>query len=119
MHSCVILLNWNGWKDTIECLESVFRLNSPDFRVVVCDNASADGSLEKIKQWARGELPAESANPLLSHLTLPPFPKPILYCELTREEAESGTATHSCPLTLIQNGANVGFAAGNNVGLRY
>jgi GT2 family glycosyltransferase len=119
MHSCVILLNWNGWRDTIECLESVFRLNSPDFRVVVCDNASADGSLEKVKQWARGELPAESANPLLSHLTLPSFPKPILYRELTREEAESGTAPHSYPLTLIQNGANVGFAAGNNVGLRY
>lgn len=21
----IIILNWNGWKDTIECLESVFN----------------------------------------------------------------------------------------------
>src|ERR1700674_1871023 len=106
MHSCVILLNWNGWKDTIECLESVFRLTYPDFRVVVCDNASADGSLKKIKQWARGELPAESANPLLSQLISPPLPKPIPYLELTREETVL-SAAHSSPLTLIQNGANL------------
>jgi len=24
----IIILNWNGWKDTIECLESVFRNTS-------------------------------------------------------------------------------------------
>jgi hypothetical protein len=119
MHCCVILLNWNGWKDTIECLESVFRLAHADFGVVVCDNASADGSFEKIKQWARGELPAESANPQLSYLNSPPFPKPIPFLELTRQQAESGTAPHSSRLTLIQNGDNLGFAAGNNVGLRY
>ena len=22
----IILLNWNGWKDTIECLESIYRI---------------------------------------------------------------------------------------------
>ncbi len=119
MHSYVILLNWNGWKDTIECLESVFHLACPGFSVVVCDNASTDGSLERIKQWALGELLAESANPQLAHLNSPPFPKPIPYLELTREQAESGTASHSSRFTLIQNGANLGFAAGNNVGLRY
>ncbi len=119
MQSYVILLNWNGWKHTIECLESVFRLACPNFGVIVCDNASTDGSLEKIKQWARGELLAESANPQLSRLISPPFPKPIPYLELTREQAESRTAACSSQLTLIQNGANIGFAAGNNVGLRY
>jgi glycosyltransferase involved in cell wall biosynthesis len=60
-------------------------------RVVVVDNASSDGSLEKIEQWARGELPAGSANPALSYLTSPPIPKPIQYLALTREQAESST----------------------------
>lgn len=119
MHSCVILLNWNGWKDTIECLESVFRLTGCEFSVVVCDNASADRSLEKIKRWAAGELLVEAANPQLSHLISPPVPKPIQYLELTREQAESGAAVCDSRLTLIQNGANLGFAGGNNVGLRY
>nr|WP_263351555.1 glycosyltransferase family 2 protein [Acidicapsa acidisoli] len=39
--------------------------------------------------------------------------------ELSREQAESGAVTVQESLTLIQNGANLGFAAGNNVGLRY
>jgi len=119
MSSCVILLNWNGWKDTIECLESVFRLAGQGISVVVCDNGSGDGSLEKIKQWARGELHAESTNPQLSHLNSPPVPKPIRYLELTRKEAELHTEGFKTPLTVIQNGANLGFAGGNNVGLRY
>jgi hypothetical protein len=119
MGSCVIILNWNGWKDTIECLESVLRLNHPGFSVVVCDNASTNGSLEKIKEWTRGELQAESVNPELSRLSAPPFPKPIPFLELTRAEAELEFVSRGVPLTLIQNGANLGFAAGNNVGLRY
>jgi GT2 family glycosyltransferase len=94
----------------------VFRLNHPDFGVIVCDNGSTDSSFEKIKQWAKGELPAEPAN---LHLKLPPCPKPIPYLELTRTQAEQRTAVQSIPLTLIQNGANLGFAGGNNVGLRY
>src|SRR5271156_1373735 len=91
-HVACILLNWNGWRDTIECLESVFRLNYPDVQVVVCDNASSDGSLERVKEWARGAISAESANPDLRHLTSPAFPKSIPYLELTREQAESGNA---------------------------
>jgi GT2 family glycosyltransferase len=114
-----ILLNWNGWRDTIECLESVFRLNYPEFLVVVCDNASSDRSLERIKEWARGAILAESGNGRLGHLTSPPFPKPIRYQELTREQAESGDASYDAQLVLIQVGANPGFAGGNNVGLRY
>jgi hypothetical protein len=119
MIATVILLNWNGWKDTIECLESVLRLKQADFRVVVCDNASNDGSLEKIKEWAKGDLLAHCANQELSQFILPPVPKPVTFRELTREEAESGTSYFEGRLVLIQNGANLGFAGGCNVGLRY
>jgi len=35
----VILVNWNGWRDTIECLESLLMSDEPDFRVIVCDQA--------------------------------------------------------------------------------
>ncbi len=41
---CVLILNWNNWRDTTTCLESVFQGSHPDCRVVVVDNASTDGS---------------------------------------------------------------------------
>jgi GT2 family glycosyltransferase len=25
----LVILNWNGWQDTLECLESVFRQDYP------------------------------------------------------------------------------------------
>jgi GT2 family glycosyltransferase len=115
----IIVLNWNGWRDTIECLESLFHQDYPDYTVVVCDNGSSDDSLRKIAEWANVQIPAESTNPQLSHLIQPPHRTPIPYHALTRQEAESNLAGCRPPLILIQNAANVGFAAGNNVGLRY
>ena len=44
----IIILNWNGQKDTMECLESVYRLHYPDFHVIVVDNGSYDCSVETI-----------------------------------------------------------------------
>ncbi|MGC2476934.1 MAG: glycosyltransferase family 2 protein [Candidatus Sulfotelmatobacter sp.] len=115
----IVVLNWNGWRDTIECLESLFHQEYPDYTVVVCDNGSSDHSLQKIAAWANAQISAESTNSQLAHLLLPPHKTPILYHEFTREEAESSSASDRVPLILIQNGANVGFAAGNNIGLRY
>lgn len=115
----IILLNWNGWQDTIECLESLLHLNYPDYTIVVCDNASSDGSLRKIAEWADAKLPPECANPQLSHLITSPHRLPVPYRELARAEAESSSGTARTPLVLIQNEANLGFAGGNNIGLRY
>jgi hypothetical protein len=25
----IIILNWNGWKDTLECLESIYQIDYP------------------------------------------------------------------------------------------
>lgn len=114
----IIVLNWNGWRDTIECLESVFRLAYPNFKIIVCDNASSDGSLEYIRSWARGELAPEAENPELASLTLPPVLKPVPFVEISSERMNV-MGRHDTRLVLIQNGANLGFAGGNNVGLRY
>jgi GT2 family glycosyltransferase len=119
MSSCVVVLNWNGWKDTIECLESLFRLTGADFRVVVCDNGSSDGSLERIKHWARGDILAGSVDAQPEQVGSLTCSKPLSFRELTREQAELTSDICDLPLTLIQNGANLGFAAGNNTGLRY
>jgi GT2 family glycosyltransferase len=40
----VVVLNWNGWCDTIACIASLQRLNYPNFGLIVVDNGSTDGS---------------------------------------------------------------------------
>ncbi len=115
----IVLVNWNGWKDTLECLESLFRLEGADHRVVVCDNGSEDGSLDRIRAWAAGRQEAPPAPAEMAGHSRPPCAKPVACQSLTREQAEQGREVAEAPLILIDCGANLGFAGGNNVGLRY
>lgn len=42
----IIILNYNGLKVTDTCLKSVFKTKYPNFKVILVDNASTDGSAE-------------------------------------------------------------------------
>lgn len=96
----ILLVNWNGWHDTVECLESLLLLKYPDFRIVVCDNGSGNDSLYEIKKWAKR--------------------LEVTCTGYHRDKAEVVVAPALDPLlTLIRNDENLGFAGGNNVGLRY
>ena len=131
----IVILNYNGWADTIECLESVLRNDYPNYQVIVVDNNSLDNSMEYIKAWAEGNLDVwvKPDHPL-RHLSFPPIKKPIPYAYYNREEAENGgniglerklmekispNITTKYPLIFIQAGENLGFAGGNNVGIKY
>ena len=73
----VIILNWNGKKDTIECLGSVYKSKtlSIDLDVYLVDNDSSDKTLSVVQKK---------------------FPQ---------------TKT-------IANSSNLGFSAGNNIGIK-
>ena len=45
----IILLNWNGWRDTSRCLSSLRCLAPDNARIVVVDNGSTDNSVEKLR----------------------------------------------------------------------
>jgi GT2 family glycosyltransferase len=45
----VVLVNWNGWQDTIECLTSLQTLDYEDWKALVIDNGSTDDSLQRIR----------------------------------------------------------------------
>jgi len=42
----IVILNWNGKKDTLECLSSLKKLHYPNYRICLVDNASTDDSVE-------------------------------------------------------------------------
>lgn len=48
----VIILNHNGKRDTVECLNSVRKLNQIFFRpfIIVVDNNSSDGSVAELRK---------------------------------------------------------------------
>jgi GT2 family glycosyltransferase len=118
----VVVLNWNGWRDTVECLESLCRLDYPDYRVIVVDNGSSDESVKRIQAWADGSEPLTvDAPPELRYLTSPPTPKPLSVRNITWDgQGEVPNPTVPEPtLTVIETGANLGYAGGNNIGIRY
>ena len=114
----VVLLNWRGWRDTIACLESLFGSEQAGLRVIVCDNDSGDGSLERIIDWACGDIVADTpGHPRLARLMKTAGKRPR-WQRLDRQDAEAGRVNEQAELLLVVNGGNLGFAAGNNVGLR-
>lgn len=46
----IVILNYNGGQDVIECLQSVSRIDYPAYEVILVDNGSTDGSLQCIKK---------------------------------------------------------------------
>ena len=121
----IILLNYNGWQDTIECLESVLKSNYTNYQIIVVDNDSPNNSMDYIIKWAEGkqEVVYNEASPL-KHLSQPFEPKPLDYAYYTKEKALVGEDKNQgsnlkSPLIFIQAGENGGFAKGNNIGINY
>jgi GT2 family glycosyltransferase len=109
----LVVVNWNGWRDTLDCLESIYQLDYPDYLAVLVDNGSTDDSLRRVRQW-------------LNNNRLGGAVRCIVY---TAAEAEQGgepsqeKILSGLPsprrIVLIETGKNVGFAEGNNVAFRY
>ena len=108
----IIILNWNGWRDTIECLQSLQRLTYPNYQVIVVDNGSTDDSVERIKAWANENL---GEGHLVVEYTKGDTPA-------GRKEAREDTFEVVPPkarMVLIRNEENLGFTGGCNVAIRY
>lgn len=111
----VILVNWRGAEDTIECLASLFCAPQTPY-VIVVDNDSQDGSIERIAAWAAGKAETPVKDPRHRRAEHASLSRPIETRVLHAPEWGEGPTT---PLTLIHSGGNLGFAGGNNTGLRF
>ncbi|VVS95305.1 glycosyltransferase family 2 protein [Desulfoluna spongiiphila] len=97
----VLILNWKGINDTIQCVEGVLSLQPKSKTIVVIDNDSRDNSLLILR----------------SH-----FQKRNLKMQLLNEDQISNDYSGfntSTEIVLIQNYRNYGFAGGNNIGIIY
>lgn len=116
----IIILNWNGWEDTIECLESLFQINYPYYRVIVVDNGSTDNSIEKIRDYCAGKI--QPSSPFFTYNIIN---KPINIIEYSHYLIKSNIKNQyldycfSKSLILIKNKKNFGFSEGNNIAIRY
>ena len=108
----ISILNWNGWEDTLECLESVRRLDYSNFLTVVVDNGSSNGSADKIKAWAEANLGPGQVIADYSRETA------LAGGDPETEKALEGAAS-SARLVLIRNEDNLGWTGGNNVAIHY
>lgn len=118
--TAVILLNWNGWEDTVECLASLREVRHPDLQVIVVDNGSTNDSVRRIRRWAETGTASESDPPPEGWV-----PLEVAWVRPDAEETAAADALRrlrsvgpSDRLLLIETGENLGFAAGNNVAIR-
>jgi len=117
----VIILNWNGWKDTIECLESLYQMTYPIYDIILVDNGSVDYFVEKIKEYWQRKIKIN-----FKLIKYNPNNKPIKVLEYTEKEAEliedkeeKFPITFKNKLILIKANENYGFDKGNNIGIRF
>jgi len=94
----IVILNYKNWQDTLECLQTILAVSYRSHRIAIVDNDSRNGSLDEIDQW----------------LSL----RQIQSTRLTQEQSETGDVVDG-PVVLIQSGSNRGYAAGNNIGIRW
>lgn len=120
----IILVNYNNWEDTIECLESVFKSTYPCYQVIVIDNDSPNNSILHLVSWAEGRQEiVYDKNDQLKKCILPFESKPIKYTLYNTSkiqfDSDLNQEDKSNPLIFIKSNENNGFSAGNNIGIKY
>ncbi len=95
----VIILNYKGWQDSIDCLKSLKQQTYKDFFIVMIDNGSGDDSYQKIDAWLN-----ESDEFLFA------------IHDLDKDDVKS--LAKDKEVYLVKSKENHGFAIGNNKGIK-
>jgi len=98
----IIILNYNNWRDTIKCLESVLKVKYSNITVVLIDNGSLNDSVIKIKDWIKNQLKLKEVER-----------------EIFIAEHKINLIFESEKLIFMSTDTNLGFSGGNNIGIEY
>ena len=106
----VVIVTFNAADVILDCLESLLASGGVALDIIVVDNASNDGTLALLRDWAAGD-----------HVWTVPEDCPFTLHPFVRDGALplDGGAIANSPhrLRLLDTGVNGGFAAGVNAGL--
>jgi GT2 family glycosyltransferase len=91
----IVILNYDGLYDTIECLESIMELDYLNYQVILIDNSETALSYDSLLNWASL--------------------KEIKFDKTT--EGKFNLANHKNQFVFVKAEKNKGFAAGNNIAL--
>lgn len=112
----IVLVNWNGWRDSVECLSSIVgsgALSGAD--VFLVDNGSRDDSVRHIEAWCRQPLrdSAWRSLPGVQHAA----EGQAVPCSVSTADGKPLARQAGVPVHIVRAGGNLGFAGGNNVGI--
>lgn len=119
---CFILVNYNGWRDTLECVRSI-QLNAyENFKIIVVDNASKDNSIQHIQSFSEaGNLNQTNVPVQLQNFVQPQ--KQICYnwslisdVQIKSKQLQPEAFINQ-KYFLVRSDLNLGFAGGNNLGV--
>ena len=103
----IVVLNWNGWRDTVACVESLMSLDHANYKIIICDNDSSDDSVKQLVAWYNKN------KEKFEYLQQADFQY------LEGEEISNYKSQAEKGVYLLQTGSNLGYAGGNNIGLRF
>ena len=49
----IVISNYNGWQDTLVCLESLQKQTFQNFEIILIDDASPNDSVSQLQQTVR------------------------------------------------------------------
>jgi len=52
----IVLLNWNGVDDTVECIESIKKNTYTNYRIVIVDNGSSGNDVQELRDEYKGKV---------------------------------------------------------------
>ena len=117
---CIVLLNHENWRDTLECLESLARLSYRQLAVLVVDTGSPDDSVPRLREWVESGGDRRGSPAVWRRLPSRPTVRPRA-CEIL-DAGDHGAARSlerfADLLTIVDVDRPLGFAAGCNQGLR-
>lgn len=111
----IVILNYNNSQDSIECLESILKLQYINYQVIVVDNSETLQYIKELESWAEGK--TEIKETRFKEIVYPLEKKPLNFSSI--HENDLITEKNKEKVLFIKVKKNNGFAAGNNVALKY
>jgi GT2 family glycosyltransferase len=113
----IVLVNHNNYSDTIECLESLLKSTYLNFQIFLIDNSANDESINNFSTWVTdGNYRGIHTN--FEYLVFPATQKPIDHIIINESDFNQSKELFEEKIIIIR-ATNNGFAAANNIALRY